>query len=228
VTATRSVTAEPHITDNHDDCARRALLRRGWKQTRVDAIEVGTSVAILGEVDPSRRLSALSAALCPTGNSYVIPIHSDLRKAGRLGLLSLVLAMAGCLGGEEIDFEVCGDLMVPDDIDALRFLVLDDDMEEVSAGVRDLVGDSVASLPVSASLPSGSGSGWTRVQGLKAGVAAIVFSRRIGDLDGTSAVDMVLTYDCLGQDCSLGQTCVSGTCILAPVGNEAPGCGGSF
>ncbi len=158
----------------------------------------------------------------------MIPIHSDRRRTGRLYLLRIVLSLAGCFGGDEIDFEVCGDLVVPDDIDALRFLVLDNDMEEISAGVRDLTGDHAANLPVSSSLPSGSGSGWTRVQGLRAGVAVIVFSRRIGDLEGTSAVDMVLTLDCLGQDCALGQTCVSGTCILAPVGNEAPGCGGSF
>ena len=158
----------------------------------------------------------------------MIPIHSDRHTVPRLCLISLVLSLAGCLGGNEIDFEVCGDLTVPDDIDALRFLVLDDEMAEVSAGVRELVGETISSLPVSSSLPSGSGGGWTRVQGLREGVTAIVFSRRIGDLDATSAVDMVLTYDCLGQECSLGQTCVSGTCILAPVGNEAPSCGGSF
>jgi hypothetical protein len=148
----------------------------------------------------------------------------------RAFFLLALLATAGC-PSSNIDFHICGDLGVPDDIDGVRLLVLDQERELISSGVRSLVDDQGAptdSLPVTGSLRSGSGSGWAEVQGLSGGVAVITFGRRVGDLEGTPWVDMVLTQDCLGQDCPLGQTCVAGACILAPVGDEAPTCGGSY
>jgi hypothetical protein len=143
--------------------------------------------------------------------------------------LGLALFATGC-PNSDLEFRVCGDLVVPDDIDGFRLLILDQDRHELHSGVRSLVEEdsAVDQLPLSASLPNGSGPGWAKIQGLLAGVAVITFERQIGKLEDTAVADMVLTADCVGQDCPLGQTCVAGTCILAPVNAEDPICGGTF
>lgn len=145
-----------------------------------------------------------------------------------------MLLGAGC-PNTDLEFRVCGDLTVPDDIDGVRLLILDQDRRELHSGVRSLVegsGDggvtSTTDLPTSASLPNGTGPGWAKVQGLHEGVSVITFERQIGKLEDTATVDMVLTADCLGQECPRGQTCVAGVCILAPVNADQPSCGGLF
>jgi hypothetical protein len=80
-------------------------------------------------------------------------------------------------------------------------------------------------LPLTASLPGNGGSGYVRVQALLKGVEVARFDRRILDLGKTTEVDMPLTDKCYGKyNCPRGQTCVKGDCVVAPIGDDAPGC----
>lgn len=84
---------------------------------------------------------------------------------------------------------------------------------------------SVKSLPVTASLAGSDSSGYVRVQALLNGSEVARFDRRIPKFGKISEVDMPLTEDCYGKyNCSLGQTCVNGECVVAPIGNATPGC----
>lgn len=150
------------------------------------------------------------------------------------GLVAVGLALSGCLGDPTIDFRVCGDPVVPGDIDALRMSVLDQDMHERHAAVLELVdtdtGDVVDNLPLTRAIPCGTGLGWARIEALLDGVEVIVFARRVGELESKGSVNMRLSLACLGVTCPLGQTCIEdpdtgeGECELAPSGNDPPGC----
>lgn len=143
-------------------------------------------------------------------------------------------ALGGCLGDPTLDFHICGNPVVPGDVDAIRMSVLDQDMHERHAAVMELVdsdtGDVVDSLPVTASIPCGTGLGWARVEALLEGVEVIVFARRVADLEAQGAVDMAISLACLGVTCPLGQTCIEneetgdGECELAPSADDPPGC----
>jgi len=150
------------------------------------------------------------------------------------GLVALGLGLGGCLGESTLDFHICGDPVVPGDIDAVRMSVLDQDMRERHAAVLELVdpdtGDVLDSLPLTASIPSGIGLGWARIEALKDGVETIVFARRVADLEAQGTVSMPLNLLCQGVlTCPLGQTCMEnengeGECQLAPSANDPPGC----
>ena len=146
--------------------------------------------------------------------------------------IPLTLALSGCLGDPALDFRVCGDAEVPGDVDALRISVLDPDMHEIHAAVLELVdadsGDVLDSIPLTTSIPSGTGLGWARVEALLEGVKVITFARRVADLDTQGSVDMPINLSCLGMSCPLGQTCVEesgeGKCKIAPNASDPPGC----
>lgn len=149
------------------------------------------------------------------------------------GLLAAGLALGGCLGEPTIDFRVCGNPVVPGDIDAVRMSVLDQDMHERHAAVLELVdtdtGNVTDTLPLTASIPCGTGLGWARIEALLEGVEVIVFARRVGDLEAQGSVNMRLSLACLGVTCPLGQTCMEnetgeGECQLAPSADDPPGC----
>jgi hypothetical protein len=81
------------------------------------------------------------------------------------------------------------------------------------------------SLPIIASLTTGSGSGYVRVQALLKGVEVARFDRQVPKLDAVSAVDMPLAEKCYGRyNCALGQTCVKGECVVAPYTADPPTC----
>jgi hypothetical protein len=81
------------------------------------------------------------------------------------------------------------------------------------------------SLPVIGSLKARSGSGYVRVQALLEGVEVARFDRQVPDLEGVSTVDMPLTEKCYGRyNCALGQTCVKGDCVVAPMATDPPTC----
>ena len=66
------------------------------------------------------------------------PSHHRVLATALLGFLA-----SGCVDST-IDFHICGDLVVPDDIDAVRLVVLDQELEELHAGVRDLADEEEA------------------------------------------------------------------------------------
>ncbi len=183
----------------------------------------------------------------------------------RLLLIASLLTIAGCGSESQIAFRICGKLDVPEQLDALRISILDQELTEQSfalielttremvaeGGVGDKAGSddeqndsedteaenadgangsgdqsaSTRSLPVIASLKARSGSGYLRVQALLEGVEVARFDRQVPDLEKVSTVDMPLTETCYGRyNCALGQTCVKGDCVVAPLATDPPAC----
>jgi len=168
-------------------------------------------------------------------------------------LIALLFAIAGCGSESQIAFRICGKLDVPEQLDALRISVLDQELTEQNFALIELTeremvaegdienskaedaGDdqsasrdsssTMRSLPVVASLGAQGGSGYVRVQALLKGVEVARFDRQVPDLDAISGVDMPLTEKCYGRyNCALGQTCVKGDCVVAPFAIDPPTC----
>ena len=104
-----------------------------------------------------------------------------------------------------------------------------DEADEPANGDRADAGEpqspKVRSLPVTASLPGTTGSGYLRVQGLLDGVEVARFDRRVYELESLEQAELVLKNNCYGRlSCPLGQTCVAELCQVAPTPSEPPGC----
>jgi hypothetical protein len=185
----------------------------------------------------------------------------------RLLLFATVFVFMGCAPDSQVEFRICGKLIVPSQLDALRVSILDDALKEKNFALielteREIAKDggvldgatsgkeaqnsakdagpqgakdtatqqassskSIRSLPVTASLSGNDGSGYVRVQALLKGSEVARFDRRIPNLGKTTKADMPLTEDCYGKyNCSRGQTCVKGACVVAPIGTDPPAC----
>lgn len=126
--------------------------------------------------------------------------------------------------------EVCGELVAPLEVDALRVSLLDDTrLAETFAGVYELGTcdiDSSVQLPVEVDLPDQAGDVWIGVQGLSDGVVVTRVEVRLEPptLDGpeVTVVPVNLTRDCLGVDCAVGQTCRDGVCVVTPWHHDDP------
>lgn len=164
-------------------------------------------------------------------------------------LMALAIAGEGCAeSSDSIRVQICGELVVPTEIDAVRISTLDEDRAEVTAvldeltpavrgddlgvadaglaldaGVVDGAEDPVgAALDVEAALPAGRGLGWVVVQGLRDGVEVIRAEAR-----GRKGARVTIAFSraCVGVRCPLGRTCAAGACELALEGG-APCDGG--
>ena len=123
--------------------------------------------------------------------------------------------------------EVCGELVAPLEVDALRVSLLDDTREtETFAGVYELGTcdiESSVQLPIEVNLPEQAGAVWIGVQGLADGVEVIRAEVRLEPPGlGTTVVPLNMVRDCLGVDCSTGQTCVEGECVVTPWHHDDP------
>lgn len=138
----------------------------------------------------------------------------------------LVLLGACIPGPDDVTFEICGDVVVPTEIDAVRVTMLDSNREAtLREGVRELVDcgpESYRSLPQTVTFESPEQESWVIVRGLSEGVTRMSFETRIADPDD-ARVRISMTRDCLGISCPLGLTCVQGTCVEVEHGLEA-GC----
>ncbi|HJK96512.1 MAG TPA: hypothetical protein RMF84_04785 [Polyangiaceae bacterium LLY-WYZ-14_1] len=187
----------------------------------------------------SQRVSPFPPAAAPTPPP---PVHrgawpagssrSALAPATAAALVLVVLGSAGC-SDDEITVVVCGDLAVPDDLDAVRVELLDAELGRIRDGVFRLVPDEIdegmdapqaESLPVAPSLTRPTGRGWVRVVPLLDGVAVGQFDREILSFDGVASVDAVLDSRCRRSFCPAGQTCIEGNCQVAPLASDPPGC----
>lgn len=152
----------------------------------------------------------------------------------RFGLVVAVILCAGCLYEDPVfNVKVCGDVRVPQDVDAFRVTILDAQLEtELVSGTRELVscpGIVTLSLPQNVELAAVAGESWVRVQGLKEGLTVSRFDRRVrvGDDEGADIL-VSITRACLGNMCARGQTCIDGECVLADFTSPPEICSGTL
>lgn len=156
-----------------------------------------------------------------------------VRAMRRIASLFFLVCMGGCFYEDPVfRIEVCGDVRVPEDIDAYRITVWDSTLDtELQSGTRELVqcpGVQTIDLPQVVELSAVSGDSWVRVQGLKNGVPVSRFDRRVrvGD-DEDAEIIVSITRSCLGVTCAKGQTCFDGTCALADFTSTSEICTGT-
>lgn len=136
------------------------------------------------------------------------------------------LMVLGCgPRGDLIQVQVCGDVMLPDEIDAIRVSVLDEARNELRAGTRELVlcpEDRLLTLPQTVEFGGvESADAWVVVQGLKEGIEVMRYARRASlSTSVVEQITLVVDRECLGINCVLGQTCVAGECEI--VSEQAP------
>lgn len=136
-------------------------------------------------------------------------------------------AGGGCAGPAEATVEICGDLEVPGQLDAIRLTVRDDRALVVSDGVIELLqcpeGEILARLPVSRSF-TGAGVFSIEAQGLKRGVV-VIDARDTLDTGATRKGLLLLAQACLGVECPDGQGCGAlGDCVALPIRAGADSC----
>ncbi|MFU8807057.1 MAG: hypothetical protein ACNA8W_24835 [Bradymonadaceae bacterium] len=140
----------------------------------------------------------------------------------------MMLATGCSRDTDDLVIEVCGNLGVPDELDSLRISILDAERQPMRSGVRELLecpGDRLRPLPQSVTFPPVVGEAWVVVTGLVDEVEKIRFERRI-NVEGPdfNPVVAILDHACLGFQCPLGQTCVSGRCVVAPYSVSGTSC----
>jgi len=142
-------------------------------------------------------------------------------------LLLFVAALSACNPSlDVIKVRICGDVLVPGHIDAVRVSVLDANRVERRAGVMELVRcTGVNELPQNVELNLLEGDVWIVIQGLKNGQEVMTFERRAKVGADGAEVLVGLNRDCIGIRCALGQTCVGGACVLAPTTDLPSICG---
>ena len=126
--------------------------------------------------------------------------------------------------------EICGDVQIPADLDAVRVSVLNADRSEHRSGTLDLLncGSDPVALPHTTELEAPFGDIWVVAQGLQGGVSVLQSERRLNIEDQGPAQDALLwmTRSCMRITCALGQTCIDGTCEQAPWADEDVSCSG--
>ena len=125
---------------------------------------------------------------------------------------------------------MCGDVAIPERVDALRVTILDAQRDEIVAGVRELVlcpQDELRPLPQTFTFePLDVPDAWVVVQGLEGDVTRVRFERRVSlSSDRREVVRLGVTRACLGVMCPLGQTCVQGICERVGLGEPEGMCG---
>ena len=131
-----------------------------------------------------------------------------------------------------MSIEICGDLVVPDELDAVRLLVEQSGETQPAGGYIDLLDPArdpedpcpaiVHHLPVHFDLVEGRRDMLVSAQGLLDGLVRLT-SHAKADFpsSGPSPVTLVLSRACVGVSCSMGQTCLQGQCELIPYGDSA-------
>lgn len=145
-----------------------------------------------------------------------------------------MLASPGCADEAELAVRVCGDLVVPDDADAIRITTREASGAESLGGVVELLSCPQGSLtppedvvitrlPVDYTIPGEEGERFVVAQAIKAGIeVARVETRVTAASAGVTEVTLQLARSCLGSTCPQGQTCLSGTCQITPFAATEP------
>ncbi len=146
-------------------------------------------------------------------------------------MLLILMAIAGCgPPSDTVLVEICGDVRISEDIDAVRISILNADRSEHRTGTLDLLncGSEQLALPQNSELEAPVGDIWVVAQGLQGGVEVAHTERRLNIEESGKAQDAVLslTRACMRITCSLGQTCIDGACEQAPWADEEVSCSG--
>lgn len=108
--------------------------------------------------------------------------------------------------------------LVPE-IDTVRVVGRDREFEELNGGAREINSGNNAPLEgfaLTIDFPLRDSTRFIEVEGLLNSVKVASYTRAVDNLDSLHALDMPLTDKCYGTTCSAGQTCVRGSCKLAP------------
>lgn len=114
---------------------------------------------------------------------------------------------------DDVDFDL------KPQIDTVRIVARDGEFEELNGGGRELDSGHLApemGFSLAIDFPTRDGTRFIEVEGLLRGVEVASFTRAIDKLDSLKSLDMPLTEDCYGVTCGVGQTCLKGSCRLAP------------
>lgn len=149
---------------------------------------------------------------------------AGLRGGAALPLLWVcALGVASCGDDPMEALLVCGDLDVPTQLDALRVSLVDDAQEVRFTGLvalAECAPERLRQLPVNVELPLVEAPRWLRVQGLLDGVEAVRVELPVAVNGRRDLLTVNLTERCLGVTCALGQTCVDGSCVVAPEASD--------
>ena len=132
------------------------------------------------------------------------------------------LAATGCsTEPTDLTVRVCGDYAVPDDLEAVRIELLNEDREMLHSAVRDLVvcpEDRIRPLPQELTFRDiDEEVSLVKVMAISGGVAFARTERRV---DAFGEFTITLSRDCRGANCALGQACISGQCEWTPTGSD--------
>jgi hypothetical protein len=129
-----------------------------------------------------------------------------------------VLVGSGCTSDEpDIHIELCGDLEVPRDIDALRVVITDLEGNPVREGVREMwmcPGPRLRQLPQTLAFDPVDQEVFVSVRGLKDGAPVLRSQIRTTLSPNQTRATVALTQSCVGAACADGETCVDGECEL--------------
>ena len=135
-------------------------------------------------------------------------------------------ALLGCAEQAELAVTVCGDLVVPEDVDTIRISSRDADGSSSLGGVVELLecpSGQTTQLPIDYVIPAEEGERWIVAQALRDGVEVGRVETRVSAASsGTTSVTLQLARSCLGTSCPLGQTCLGGTCEITPFAATEP------
>jgi hypothetical protein len=131
----------------------------------------------------------------------------------------LLLGATGCTSDDEpVTVRVCGDLEPPDDIDAIRVVILDESGNEVRSGVRPLVQcpeDTLRMLPQRFEFRTVPDEGSVVAQALSDEVV-IAGARVRSTFERPSTIEVAIESSCIGAQCGEDETCIDGACEFAP------------
>ena len=147
-------------------------------------------------------------------------------------LLAVVFASifsVGCTSDDEpVAIRVCGDVQVPQQIDALRVVVLDESGTEIRSGVRSLLEcpeDVVRPLPQRFEFQTTPDRGIVVAEGLSDEIVVARASVR-ANFNGENTIDIAINASCIGARCPSDQTCIDGMCEFIPsADSDLLGCG---
>lgn len=148
------------------------------------------------------------------------------RLVKRVAFAVALLVLAGCKDDPIVTVQVCGNVSVPAEVDAVRVSLRDSSYEVVLDGVQEFIqcpAGLVGGLPTSTAFSGQSGDRYIVAEALKDGIVrASVATRLQFPPDDDLTVTLRLTVDCLGKTCPLGQTCLDGDCKVVPYHMSEP------
>lgn len=137
----------------------------------------------------------------------------------------VLLTLSACGGdGMTTPIRVCGTFNAAD-LDVVQVRVNDNDGREIlSAVAASAASGEPITLPIETEIPASEGIGYISVEGRSAGLLAVRYTLRVRDLATIEPLSFPLDSECARFDCPEGETCIAGTCEMAPLPERSPEC----